>query len=133
MEGQIIRKYREIFSRIPKNPNTIKDIMIFMEDENIQIENDATIRIHYCNLLQKTQYTDWLRSRGVRHHDIIIKNDNYIFSDISFCSYFQCVIEYVLFLQSKKVEKDFFYRSIYSTENSRNILTEKKYKYSGFS
>lgn len=133
MEGKLIRKYRDIFARVPKNKDTIKDIIFFLEKENnggVEILGANKIQIGFRNLLQKTNGVDWLRSRGVRHIDIDIQNNN-IIADIGFCSYLQCVVEYVMFLQENQIEKEYFHKSMYSTENSRDILTEKKYKYQG--
>jgi hypothetical protein len=119
MEGKLIRKYREIFSRIPKNNNTIKDILVLMGGK-IDIVNENSIEFLYSNMLEKTNHVDWLRSRGVRHSNIVI-NDNKICSDVSFCCHLQCVIEFVLFLHKNNINTDFFHKSIYSTENSRDI------------
>lgn len=126
MEGKLIRKYREIFSRVPQNNNTIQDILRFMEDD-IRIEDEDRVVVPYKNLLEKTTLTDWLRSRGVRLADIM-DHDRTIVCNVSFCGYLQCVLEYVLFLKTHAVGKEIFQKSIYSTEHSRNIATEKKYK-----
>jgi hypothetical protein len=133
MEGKLIRKYREIFSRVPQNNHTIKDILRFLEDDGmiVVMDEEERIELSYRNLLEKTTLTDWLRSRGVRHMDIVHDDQNKkIVCHFSFCSYFQCVIEYVLFLKTNNINKELFHKSIYATEHSRDIKTEKKYKWS---
>lgn len=125
MEGKLIRKYREIFSRIPQNHHTIKDILRFLEDD-IRVDGNHVV-VPYKNLLEKTTLTDWLRSRGVRHADME-DHGKTIVCDVSFCGYLQCVLEYVLFLKDNQIGKEFFHRSIYSTEHSRDTLVEKKYR-----
>lgn len=128
MEGKLIRKYREIFSRIPESNHTIKDILRFLENDiRIDIEH-KWIMVPYKNLLEKTTCIDWLRSRGVRHTDIVVNSNKTINCNISFCSYFQSIIEYVFFLKQNQIDREFFRKSIYATEHSRDILTEKKYK-----
>lgn len=128
MEGKLIRKYREIFSRIPQSNHTIKDILRFLDDDIIIERDNEQIVIPYKNLLEKITCIDWLRSRGVRQTDILVNENNTIVCDVSFCSHFQCVIEYVSFLRDNHIDKEFFSKSMYSTEHSRGIRTEKKYK-----
>ena len=140
IEGKIIRKYRDIFSRIPES-RCIPDIVSIMDKDPVIINNvsnviwnipdDTTLEIiplqpdpHQTRSftpLDHLRLKDWTRSRGLREHDISFDDSSNKFTcDVSYCPYLKSIVEFVIWLHENKVRPDVFHRSIYSTEISRS-------------